>query len=229
MTTTGAYNFNPAAGEIVLYALNLCGVRSTAIIQAHMESARMAANMLQARWSSQGVNLWAVDLQTVPLVAGQATYSVPPETVTILDAYVTTGTGQAQTNRYILPISRTEYASISQPNNQGVTNVYWFDRLLSPTITLWLVPDGTVTSLSYYRVRQIQDAALANGATVEVPYYFLEAFALGLASRLAMIWAPDRADGLKALADEAYQIATNQNVEASSIFVSPQMGGFFRP
>jgi hypothetical protein len=77
MATSGTYAFNPSLGEMTLYAFNLCGIRNTALTQEHMESARMASNMLLGRWSSQGVNLWCVDLQTINLTAGVATYSVP--------------------------------------------------------------------------------------------------------------------------------------------------------
>jgi hypothetical protein len=228
VTTSGTYLFAPSLGEITLYAFNLCGIRNTAILQEHMESAKMAANLLNSRWSAQGVNLWAVDLQTVPLVQGQATYTVPSTTIAMLDTYITVTTGSTSTNRYISPISRTEYASYSNPNSQGFPTTYWFDRLLSPTVTLWPVPDGSETSLNYYRVRQIQDSNFAGGANVEVPFYFLEAYALGLAQRLAMIWAPDKASGLKLLADESYTIATEQNVENSNWYISPQIGSYFR-
>ena len=97
----------------------------------------MAANMLLSRWSNQGVNLWKVELVTQNLVQGQATYPVDPSIVMILDSYVTTNSGSSSTNRIILPISRTEYASYPNPQQQGFTTVYWFDRLISPTITLW--------------------------------------------------------------------------------------------
>ena len=64
MTTSGTYTFNPSLGELTLYAYNLIGVRNTSVLQEHMEAARMATNMLLARWSNQGVNLWCVDLVT---------------------------------------------------------------------------------------------------------------------------------------------------------------------
>ena len=88
MATSNQYNFSPSLGEIVLYAFNLIGVRPAALIQEHFESARMATNMMLSRWSSQGVNLWCVDLETVPLVQGTSTYSVPSDTIVMLDAYI---------------------------------------------------------------------------------------------------------------------------------------------
>lgn len=229
MATSGTYAYNPSLGEITLYAFNLCGIRNTALLQEHMESARMSANMLLGRWSSQGVNLWCVDLESIPLVQGTATYSVPSNTVVMLDAYVVQNTGGAAINRLILPISRSEYASYPNPTQQGFPTTYWFDRLLSPTVTLWPVPDGNEVSFNYYRVRQIQDSEFVNGQQVEIPYYFMEAFAFGLAQRLAMIWAPDKVAMLKPLADESYEIAARQNVETAQQYISPMVSSYFRP
>jgi hypothetical protein len=230
MATSGTYTFNPSLGEMTLYAFNLIGVRNTAVLQEHMEAARLSSNMMLSRWANQGVNLWTVDLQTVPLVQGQATYSVPSNTVVMLDAYMVIDNGQSQPiDRIILPISRTEYASYPNKEQQGFTTTFWFDRLLAPTVTLWPVPDGTSAQyLKYYRVRQIQDSNLQNGEQVEIPYLWMEAFAYGLAQRLATIWAPDRLALLKPLADEAYQIAAMQNIETAQQYISPQISGYFR-
>ena len=306
MTTSGTYNYNPSLGDLTLYAFNLIGVRNTAILQEHMQSASTAANMMLASWANQGVNLWAVDLQTVNflqtpvtltatgngttatltfasintpiytvgtqiMVSGvtpsgyngtwtvtassagsvsfastatgvqtvsgtiststpSATYSVDPTTVMILDAYIGIVNGNTpEIDRIILPISRTEYASYPNKLQSGFSTTYWFDRLISPTVTLWPVPDGTSsTLLKYYRVRQIQDSNYTNGQTVEIPYLWLEAFADGLAYRLAKIWAPQLAPGLKGISDQSYDIASRQNVEQAQQYISPQISGYFR-
>jgi hypothetical protein len=230
MATSGTYTFNPSLGELTLYAYNLIGVRNTAVLQEHMESARMASNMMLARWSNQGVNLWAVDKISVPLVQGQTTYNVDANTVMILDAYMTVDNGNGQPiDRIILPISRTEYASYPNKEQQGFTTTYWFDRLLAPTVTLWPVPDGTSAQyLTYYRVRQLQDSNLQNGQQVEIPYLWMEAFAYGLAQRLAMVWSPEKVAILKPIADESYMIAAEQNVEQAQQYISPQISGYFR-
>jgi hypothetical protein len=230
MTTSGTYLFNPSLGEIVLYAFNLCGLRNASLLQEHMQSARMASNMILSRFSNQGVNLWKVDLVTVPLVTGQATYSVDAKTVVILDAYVTNDQTGENIDRIIMPISRTEYASYPNKEQQGFPTVFWFDRLLSPTVTLWPVPnvDNGPSTLSYYRVTQIQDANLQNGLTVDIPYLWMEAFSYALAYRLATIWAPDKVQILKPMADESYQIAADQNVETAATYISPMVSGYFR-
>lgn len=289
---SGTYNFDPSLGEMTIYAYNLIGIRGTAILQEHMEAARMASNMLLGRWSSQGVNLWMVTLQSVPLVAGQATYNVPNNNITMLDTYIVTGgvwftgsingttltvtdttngspavgmvisgnsiyngtqiiSGSGNTwtvstsqtvasgpiigetaqsiNRLILPVSRTEYASYPNKEQQGFPTTYWQDRLINGTVTLWPVPDGSQTALSYYQVGQIDDAGFTNGMQVNMPNYFYEAFVYALAQRLAMIWAPEKVALMKPMADEAYQIAVEQNVETADQYITPMISGYFRP
>ena len=228
MALSGTYTFNPSLGELGLYAYSMCGVRRTEVTQEHMADLNMAANLVLAEWSSQGVNLWQVVLTTTPLVQGTATYTVDPATVMILDAYVTVGSGVTATDRIILPVSRSEYATYPNKLQQGFPSVYWFDRLLAPTITLYQVPDGNEVSLSYYSVKQIQDASLGQAQQVDIPYYWLRAFARALASELAILYAPERAQALKAIADESYQKAADQNIEDVPTYITPMMSGYWR-
>jgi hypothetical protein len=90
------------------------------------------------------------------------------------------------------------------------------------------VPNGQQVSLKYYRLRQTQDANFTDGQNVEIPVYFLEAFALGLAYRLALSWAPDKVPMLKPLADEAWGIASKQNTENVPVYISPMISQYFR-
>ncbi len=227
MALSGTYAFNPSLGELGLYAYGMCGVRRTAITQEHMADLNMAANMVLAEWSAMGVNLWQVVLTTTTLVQGTATYTVDPATIMILDAYVTVGTGTTATDRIILPVSRSEYATYPNKLQQGFPSVYWFDRLLSPTITLYQVPDGNEVSLSYYSVKQIMDAS-AGAQQVDIPVYWLKAFSRALAAELAIIWAPERAEALAAAAKESYAVSAAQNIEDVPTYITPMMSGYWR-
>lgn len=146
----------------------------------------------------------------------------------MLDAYISTTNGTYTTDRIILPVSRTEYSSYTNKLQQGFPSVYWQDRLLSGMVYLWPIPDGSQTSISWYQVEQIDDANYTGGQTMDIPPYFQEAFVLGLAYRLAVTWAPERAVVLKGLADEAYTSAAEQNIERSDVFITPQIGGYWR-
>lgn len=226
MSTSGTTTYNPSPGELTIYAYNLIGIRPSALLQEHLDAAKNAMNMMLANWSNRGVNLWRVSLTTTTLVQGTATYDVDSSVVVMLDAYIEYGSPTI--DRIILPVSRTEYASYPNKDQQGFPTIFWMDRLLSPTVTLWPVPDGSQTSLKYYAVSRIEDVNMNGTEQVDIPPIWLEAFAYGLAFRLALIWAPDKAQLMKPLADEAYEIAAEQNVETSNFYVSPTITGYFR-
>lgn len=229
MTSSGTTSFNPAVGEMTLYAYSLCGIRRAAITQEHLADARMAVNLMLSSWDNDTPNLWKVDLVQTTLTQGQQTYSVDPATIMILDAYIRVIDGNGNPiDSIIWPLSRTEYASMPNKLMQGRVTSFWFDRLLAPTITLWQVPDGNGPySLQYYRVSQIFDANLQGGETLDIDNSWLDAFAYGLASRLAISYAPPKAQLLKSLADEALLNAKEQNTENSPMFIAPSVGGYY--
>lgn len=226
MTTSGTYNYSPSPGELSVYAFQLIGIRPAALLQEHLDSARNAMNMMLMSWSNEGVNLWKVSLVTTPLVQGTSTYDVDPSVVVMLDTYIEYGTPAI--DRIILPISRTEYAQFPNKEMQGFPTVFWQNRLLSPTVTIWPVPDGSQTSLKYYAVSQIEDTNMNGSSTVDIPSIWLEAFAYGLAERLALIWAPDKLPLIEPRAAKAYEIAASQNVETAQQFISPTISGYYR-
>lgn len=226
-TTSGSFSFAPSLGETVLTAYARIGVRRAEIEQSHLDDAKQEANLLLAKLSNTQPNLWSVDLQALPILQGSATYTVPAETVMILDVFIRYGS--PTTDRSIYPISRSEYATYPTKSLQAFPTVFWFDRLISPTITLWPTPDGNGPyTLYYYRVRQIQDANYINGQNIEIPYLWLDAFTAGLAYRLARIYAPQLEGQRKTDADEAWQIAATQNVENINLVISPGLSSYFQ-
>lgn len=88
MASSGTYNFTLANADIVLEAFDRCEIRPSAITAEHMVSAKRSLNLELQRWSNLGVNLWAVDLITQDLQQGVLTYTLPQETVSLLDVYL---------------------------------------------------------------------------------------------------------------------------------------------
>lgn len=166
----------------------------------------------------------------MPLVVGQAVYTVPPETVMILDAFVSIPNGDGTyTDRIITPFSRTEYASTPDKAQQGSPTSFWFDRLISPTITLWPVPGGFgPTLLQYYRFTQSQDAAFGGAISPQIPYLFLDAYVAGLAHRLAMIYKTELEAARLTEKNRAYTIASSQWTENVPLYLSPMTASYFR-
>ena len=223
MATSNTWAFNPSVGNLALSAYSRIQIRRPALLAEHMFDAYQETNFMMSSWSNMAPNLWTVDLVTQTLTASTATYSVDAKTVMILDAYITV----SSQDRLIFPISRTEYSSYPNKTAEGVPSVFWFDRILAPTITLWLVPDDTYT-LSYYRCTQNQDANLQSGETPAVPFRFLDAMVAGLAHRLARIYKPELEQARKQDAAEALALAQTQDTENVAMSVQPQLQGYYR-
>ncbi len=228
-TTSGTYNFAPTGGEFILNAFDRIQIRPTEIEQTQMARAIMELNLALTRFNTMpGQNLWTIDLQTIPLVQGTVTYSIPAETRMILSAFIRYSSNPTL-DRYMFPISRDEYAAITTKGTQGFPSQYWFDRLRSPTITFYLVPDGAYPySFMYYRARQIQDATIAGGQNLELPTRFFDAITADLAHRLARIYRPEMEQARKMDRDEAWSIAATEDTEWVPMFITPVLGGYWR-
>lgn len=227
VTTSGTYNYLPSVGELGLTAFGRIGIRRTEITTTHLQSLKNAANLLLAEWSNRQPNLWEVSLQTITLIAGTATYSVPTTTVMILDMYISYGTPTQ--DRVIFPISRTEYASYPNKAQQGFPTVFWFDRITAPTFTLFPVPDSAFSyTANYYTVRQTQDATLNGSESPEIPYRFLDAFTAGLAWKLAEVYRPEMEQQMFMRYERAWGLAATQDTEGVPLYIAPGLSGYFR-
>ena len=228
MPTSDSYNFNPNLGSLALNALARCGVRRTEITPQHMQDCYLESNLLQSDWAADGILWWTVELVNQPLTAGQPTYLLPTNTLSVLDVYIAPNNGQDGQNRLITPFSRTDYASLADPTQQAFPTRYWYDRALVPTLTLWPVPDSNTTYImSYYIYTQPEDAVLRGGTKVAVPYWWINAYVADLAHRLSRIYAPPLEAARKVDRDEAYARACKQ-VEPSAMYITPGLSGYFR-
>lgn len=188
-------------------------------------------NLLFSAWANSQVNLFKVVLNSVPLTNGVATYAVPNNVVMILDAWITKNSGTQQaTDLYISPISRTEYATISNKQTPGQSTQFWFDRTPpAQTITMYPVPDSSGPYvLNYYACIQMQDLNLPGGETPDLPYRWLDAFVSGLAHRLARIYAPALEEIREKDAIKAWATAAAQDTENLGLSLIPTMGVYYR-
>src|SRR6516164_3272162 len=126
MASSGTYNFAPSNGELVLAAYERIQIRAPEIRQEHMLTARREANLLFATAANLQVNLWKVVRTQIVLTQGTATYSVPANTVMVLDCSIVLNFGTSQeSRRYITPISRTEYLTYANQQTQSPPTVFW--------------------------------------------------------------------------------------------------------
>lgn len=208
------------------------------LTRRHFISARRSLNLVFVKWSNRGVNLWEVlGPVTVPLVAGQVTYTVPSNSVSLLDMYYTivNGGGQGVNNdRIMLPISRTEYAEYPNKLSQGTPSVYWYQKLTpTPQITIYQAPFAGSPNyqLNYYYLSQIQDGNVVGTESPNVPYRFLEALCADLAYALGQ--KPDlcptaNISQLRSSAAEAWTEASETDREDVPIAIQPAINRYWQ-
>lgn len=226
MTTSGTANWNPDFAEIAEECWERCGgeLRSG----YDLRTTRRSLNLLFADWSNRGVNLFTVEQGSQLLTPGTATYTLPADTVDLLDHVIRTGAGNAatQADLTITRISEPTYSSIPNKLTQARPIQIWVQRLNTPQVTVWPVPDASQTyTLVYWRLRRIQDAG--DGVnTMDMPFRFLPAMVAGLAYYLSMKvpGGLERMQVLKAQYDEAFEMAAAEDRDRSAVrFVPRQM------
>lgn len=230
MASSGTYDFSLTTGQSVITAFRRVRIFAPSLVQHHMVCAREEMNLLFVEWSNKQVNLFKVELITVPLTFGVPTYSVPSRVVMVLDAYISRNYGTPQqTDLTISPLSRTEYASLANKATPGQPSQFWLDRLIAPTITMYPVPDASGPyTLRYYACVQMQDANLLGGETPDIPYRWYDAFVSGMAHRFSRPYAPDLEDKRKKDAMEAWTIAATQDVENIPLSLAPTINVYYR-
>jgi hypothetical protein len=231
-TTSGTTDFDLNLSTLVEEAFERCGAELRTGYD--LRTARRSLNLLTIEWANRGINLWTVEEGTIPLVKDVAEYGMPVDTIDIIDHVVRTGTGQSQSDISISRISVNTYSSIPNKKVRGRPIQLWFNRLGGqttnggtqyPTINVWPVPDkSNFYTLVVWRLRRIQDAG--DGVnTQDIPFRFLPAMVAGLAYYLSLKIpnALERTQMLKAMYDEAWQQAADEDREKASLYIRPRI------
>ena len=226
MTTSGVANFNLDLTEIVEEAFERVG--SELRTGYDLKTARRSLNLMFADWANRGINMWTFEQGSIPLVVGQATYDLPADTVDLLEHVIRTGAGSSSTQAdlTITRISVSTYATIPNKLQQARPIQVWIERLNTPRITVWPIPDDSQPyTFVYWRMKRIQDAG--NGVnTMDLPFRFIPCMVAGLAYYLALkvSGGAERLPILKQQYDEAWQLASDEDREKASVrFVPRQM------
>jgi hypothetical protein len=204
-----------------------------------LRTARRSLNLLTIEWANRGINLWTIEQGEIPLNQGQIVYDLPVDTIDLLDHVVRTGTGQNQTDINITRISGSTYLTIPNKNAQGRPIQIWINRqsgalypdgltpeIKYPQVSVWPAPEQSdFYTLVYFRLRRIQDAGDTGTNTQDIPFRFLPAMVAGLAYHLSMKIpeAAERMQMLKAVYDEEFQLAADEDREKAAIRLAPRM------
>jgi hypothetical protein len=217
MATSGSRDFNLDVAEVIEEAYERCGLEVRTGYDAR--TARRSLNLMFAEWANRGLNLWTVKQATQSLTQGTSAYTLTADTVVdVLEVTLRRGTTDYELTR----ISRGEYSTIPDKTTQGRPSQYYFDRQIAPIINLWATPENSTDSVIYYYVERMQDAdALVN--TTDMPFRFFPCMVAGLAYYIAMKRAPERLQMLKAVYEEEFQRAGDEDEGRTPLKLQPSL------
>ena len=197
-----------------------------------LKTARRSLNLLTLEWQNRGLNLFTIEAGTLSITAGTETYTLPTDTIDLIEHQVRTGTGTNQTDTALERISVSTYAQQTNKKTQGRPTQIFVQRLPTEVkVTLWPVPDATTTyTLFYYRLKGIDGLSSGIGGDISsVPPRFVPALVSGMAYYLSMKKNPQMAANLKQEYEFQFQLASGEDEETASIKFVPydtfMMGG----
>jgi hypothetical protein len=231
VTTSGTAAFNLDLNDIIEEAFERCGVEVRTGYEHR--TARRSLNLLTIEWANRGINLWTIEQGSIPMVQGQIVYTLPVDTIDLLDQVIRTQTGVNQTDINISRISVSTYATIPNKNTQGRPIQVWIDRqsgateptgVAAPEIYVWPTPDqSNFYTFVYWRLRRIQDAGTGT-STQDIPFRMLTCLVAGLAYYLSLKIpeAANRIEMLKMAYEEQWLLASSEDREKASLRLAPR-------
>lgn len=226
MATSGTYDFDPTVAVIVDEAYERCGIDPATLTGRHLRAARRSLNFMMQAWMSQRIHLWNVESNVLLEPAeGDNEITLDDGVFDIVEATVvdTTNNGTFETEMY--PISREEYRLIPDKDLKGRPDRFWVERLRNSAIMhFWQARGARTYKFRVNQWRYLEDVG-GPAKNLDVPPEWSEAAAADLATRLAVKFAPERLNTLKALAAEALQNAQASNAERTPVVISLRYGG----
>lgn len=190
-----------------------------------LRTIRRSLNLLTIEWQNRGLNLFTISSGTQALTASTASYTMPTDTIDLIEHTLRTGTGTDQLDTRLERISVSTYSQQTKKNMEGrPTQIYVNRGVSNVTVTLWPVPDSAATyTLAYYRLVGIDGVSSGIGTTASVPPRFVPALVSGLAFHVAMK-KPELAARVPALKQEyenQFTLAAGEDEDRASWFMQP--------
>jgi len=216
MAVSGSKDFELDVSDYIEEAFERCGKEMRTGYD--LKTAKRSLNLLFADWANRGLNQWTIQQVTTTLTQGVSDITVGADTIDILSIVVR----RDNTDYGIQRLSRDDYINIPNKTQQSRPSQWFLDRLISPVLKLWPVPDSSTDQIIYNRLVRLDDADTAPN-TLQIPFRFYPARAAGLAYYIAIKKAPDRIQLLKTLYEEEMQRAMDEDRDRASFNVVPSL------
>ena len=141
------------------------------------------------------------------------------KTIDILSAVIT----RDSTDFAITRLSRDGYLGIPNKAQTGRPSQFFLDRQITPVLKMWPTPENNTDIIKFDRLVRMDDADDYTN-TMQIPFRFYPCLAAGLAYYLAIKRAPDRIPLLKAIYDEEFNRAMEEDRDRASFTITPGLG-----
>ena len=220
MALSGSTNFEPNVAEFVEEAFERCGLELRTGYD--LKTARRSINLMLAEWANRWLNQWTIEQATQTVTEGTTDYSLNANIIDILDVVLRRTINQTQTDISINRVSRSEYINIPNKTTKARPSQFFFDKLSTPTLKIWPAPENSTDILVFNKIVRMDDADKATN-TMDMPFRFFPCFAAGLAYYISLKRAPERTAQLKAIYEEEFRRAADQDEDRASFNIRPSI------
>lgn len=215
MATSGSKDFELDVSDYIEEAFERCGLEVRTGYD--MKTAKRSLNLMLAEWANRGLNQWTIKNRSETMVQGTGNYTLNADIIDVLSVVVR----RDGTDYALERLSRDEYLSIPNKTTQSRPNQFFLDRQSTPVLKLWPVAENSTDVVIYDCLTRMDDADTYTN-TVDMPFRFYPCLAAGLAYYIAMKRAPNRIQLLKAVYEEEFERAMQEDRDRASFNVVPQ-------
>jgi len=227
MATSGTYLFNPDLAELVDEAFERCRVDPAVISARHIQSARRSMRFMLTDWATDDFHDFRIQQQSFTLTQSQATYVAGTDFdigvggVSIIDI-LNVALRRDGVDTPVEFMSRKEVLDIPEKTTEGRPDRVFVDKQRDGiTLTFWTTPENSTDEIYFDAVHKFQDADTA-ADNADIHWYMYDAFAAGLAARLAEKYAPPELEQkLWVKSENAFKKATNAVRERGDVRIVP--------
>ena len=220
MATSGTYLWNPDLSRVVDEAYERVLIDPASLEYRHILSARRSISYMLVSWATKGYTEFKIEQRQQALTQGTDSYTLSGEVIDIVDMALR----RDGVDTPVEIMTRSEYLDLPEKTFEGRPDRYFADKQRDEiVITVWTVPENSTDILIYDCLIRYEDHGKAS-QTADIPYYMREAFAAGLAARLAEKYAPQLEDKLIAKASLALKDGLGATKEIGDLRIVPQSG-----
>jgi hypothetical protein len=191
-----------------------------------IRTARRSLQFILSSWENIQINLWRLLDEGLSLSSGVTKYTLPADTVDLIDVTVAEGGSSGSGDYSMSRISLTTWMQITNKDMAGRPVQFAVERHAVPVLIVWPAPQHDSYTLRWWRATRPLDIGNVD-TTAGVPTRFLEALTAGLAWHLAMKspqpGIKQTAPLLKSYYDEQLALAQSEDRDRSPVRLVPRM------